>query len=76
MASPNHFEIARMILHADCDVVAGLETSRPQYVGKADSPFVQLLVCGDLSGFSLNDCGTIGILICVDAWVHGYQTSE
>jgi hypothetical protein len=76
MAAPNHFEITGMVLHADGDVVTRLESSGAQDVGQSHSTFMEILVGGDFAGLGLNNCGTVGILICVDTWVHGYQTSE
>jgi hypothetical protein len=76
MAPPDDFEIARVVLHADGDVVTRLKAGGAQDVRQSHCPLVELFVCGDFSGFSLNHCGTVGMLICVDAWVHGYQTSE
>ena len=76
MAAPDDFEIARVVLHANGDVVTRLESSGAQHVGQPHSALMEILVGGDFASLSLNDCGTVGILICVDAWVHGYQTSE
>jgi hypothetical protein len=44
VAAPNDLEIARMVLHADGDVVAHLQARRAQQVGQPIGRIVELLV--------------------------------
>jgi hypothetical protein len=65
-----------MVFHTQSNVIAGLETCCSQHIGKPDSAFVKLCIRDDFAGLGKNDSGTVGVSFCMNAWVHGLQTSE
>ena len=70
MATPDHFEIARVILHTDGNVVSWLHSSVAENVAQLDGALMELSVSRHLAGLGLDDGGTIGMGRSVNTWVH------
>jgi endonuclease V-like protein UPF0215 family len=65
-----------MVLHAERNVVTGLEARISQNVRETHRALVKLGISDDFTSLGKDDCWTVGMCCCMDAWVHGLQTSE
>lgn len=70
MATPNNFEVPRIVLHTYGDVISGDESGGAQYIAESKSLIVQLRVSDDLASLGLDHGWSVWVGCCKDAWVH------
>jgi hypothetical protein len=73
MATPDDFQIARVILHAQSNVIARLKTRTAKYIRQLHGALMKLAVGGDLAGFGLDHGGEFGLGLGKYSWVHGHK---
>ena len=70
MTTPNDFEVAGVILDANCNVVAYLQAMAAKQIADLVGRVVELLVGQDRPGCRVDDRGFVGVERCKVSWKH------
>ena len=71
MAAPDDFEISRVVLDAESNVIANLKAVTAQKITDLVCRVVELLVGQYRTSCGINDGRFVGRKLCIMSWKHG-----